>query len=64
MEAIVAIIGGVFLVITTNMNRKTSKRLKTQNGVNVGEYVEKTHFLLGEMNGKLDAHINDKESHS
>ncbi len=63
VEAGIAIIAGLFMLVNTMITRNTNKKVKTQNGMDVGEYVEKTYYKLGAVEQKLDTHINDRGLH-
>ena len=63
VEIIVAIVAGAFLIGNTVATSKVNKKLKTQNGMDVGEYTERTWYKLGALEGKIDAHITNSDIH-
>ncbi len=42
---------------------RASRRVKTANGMTVGEMVEETHETVKELDKKVDAHIMDSRIH-
>ena len=63
VEIIIALIGAGALLANTLMNRKTSKRLKTGNGIDVGALAEQTYYKVEAIDRRQNNHEGDPFAH-